>query len=71
MDELKQASQRPASFWQTIQAVLWSFFGVRRQADHAADLAKLNPLHIIVAGLLMAALFVFGLLMIVRWVVAK
>jgi preprotein translocase subunit Sec61beta len=71
MDELKQASERPASFAQTIKAVLWSFFGVRRRADHESDVTKLNPVHVVIAGLIVAALFVVTLLMVVRWVVAK
>jgi Protein of unknown function (DUF2970) len=71
MDELKRAAQRPASFLQTVKAVLWSFFGVRRHADHESDVARLNPVHVIIAGLIAAALFVVTLLMVVRWVVAK
>ncbi len=71
MSELKQATERPASFVQTIKAVLWSFFGVRRRADHESDVTKLNPVHVIIAGLIVAALFVVSLLMVVHWVVAK
>ena len=31
--DLKAAVQRKASFLQTMQAVAWSFFGVRKSAD--------------------------------------
>ena len=56
-----------AGFAATMRAVLWSFFGVRRKSDH--DAARLNPVAVIVAGVVAAALFVFVLLLIVRSVV--
>ena len=61
---------RKASFLHTMRAVLWAFLGVRRGAGYQEDAARLNPVHVIVAGLLAAALFVIGLILIVRWVVA-
>ena len=69
--ELKQAAKRRGSFVQTLRAVGWSFFGVRRRADHEQDLATLNPLHLIVVGIGAAALFVLGLVLLVRWVVGS
>jgi hypothetical protein len=56
--------------WRTMQAVLWSFFGVRKRRDHESDLQSLNPVHVIVAGIIAAAVFVFTLIFIVRLVVA-
>ena len=49
---LKEAATRPASPLQTFRAVAWSFFGIRRSADHAQDMQKLNPVHVIVAGVM-------------------
>ena len=69
MDDLKEATKRRASFAQTMKAVFWSFFGVRKGRDHDRDMAQLNPVHVIIAGLLATALFIFVLLMIVRAVV--
>jgi Protein of unknown function (DUF2970) len=69
VDDLKEAAQRRGSFVQTIKAVAWSFFGVRRGKDHDADMAKLNPVHVIIAGILGAVLFVLTLLIIVSMVV--
>jgi len=66
---LKSAVQRQGSFLQTVQAVAWSFFGVRRRADWEQDLSKLNPVHLILAGLLGAGLFIVGLVLLVRWVI--
>ncbi len=59
------------SFGATVQAVLWSFFGVRKKSAYEADTQRLNPLHVIVAGILAALLFVLGLLMLVKMVVAQ
>lgn len=67
---LKEAVRRKGSFGQTVAAVAWSFFGVRRSADHEQDLSRINPLHVVVAGLIGAALFIGALVLVVRWVVA-
>ncbi len=70
-DDLKKAASRPASPLQTFRAVAWSFFGVRRTSDHAQDMQKLNPVHVIVAGVVSAALFVLALVLLVRWVIGS
>jgi hypothetical protein len=70
-DGLKDAVARRGSFLQTVRAVAWSFFGVRRSADYAQDVQKLNPVHVVIAGVLGAALFVFVLVMLVRWVIGS
>jgi hypothetical protein len=56
-------------FARTMKAVLWSFFGVRTGRDHAADASQLNPLHVIVAALVAAAVFIGVLIAIVHLVV--
>jgi hypothetical protein len=63
--------QRSGSFWQTVRAVGWSFFGVRRSADYEQDVQRLNPVHVIIAGVLGAALFVAALVMLVKWVLSS
>ena len=67
----KHPAARKGSFLQTIQAVGWSFFGVRRSVDHAQDVAKLNPVHVIIAGIIGAGLFVMALVFLVKWVVGS
>lgn len=66
-----QATQRKASLTQTAGAVFWSFFGVRRGRDHAADVAHLNPVHVIIMGVIGAAIFIGILITIVHLVVGK
>jgi len=70
-EDLKQAVARPLSFVQTMQAVAWSFFGVRRGADYEKDVAQLNPVHVIIAGLIGAVLFVLVLVLLVQWVIGS
>ena len=69
--DLKQASQRKLALGATIKAVFWSFLGIRKKRDLEQDVAKLNPLHVIIAGVMGAALFVVILILIVQSVVAK
>jgi len=50
----------------TIGAFGASFFGVRGRAAHASDARRLNPVHVIVAGVVLAIGFVLVLVAIVR-----
>lgn len=68
---LKQAAERPLSFGQTVKAVAWSFVGLRKGAGYQQDVQRLNPVHVIVAGLIGAALFVLSIVVLVRWVVGS
>ncbi len=68
---LKEAAARSASPLQTFRAVAWSFFGIRRSADHAQDVQKLNPVHLVIAAVVSAALFVLALVLLVRWVIGS
>jgi hypothetical protein len=71
MNDLKQASKRKASFLATMKAVLWSFLGIRKKSAYEQDAAQLNPVHVIIAGLIGAAIFIAVLVLIVKQVVAK
>nr|WP_316640696.1 DUF2970 domain-containing protein [uncultured Roseateles sp.] len=69
--DLKEATARRGSFLQTLRAVAWSFFGVRRGAGYEEDVAKLNPVHVVIAGVIGAALFVLVLVLVVQWVIGS
>jgi len=74
MDETSEGADamtapRKAGFLQTMRAVLWSFFGVRKRSGYEQDAQQLNPVHVIIAGLIGAAVFVLALIMVVRFVV--
>ena len=68
---LKDAVSRKGSFLQTMRAVGWSFFGVRKAVDYEKDVSQLNPVHVVIAAVLGAALFIVGLLLLVNWVLAS
>jgi hypothetical protein len=70
-DGLKDAVQRRGSFGQTLRAVGWSFFGVRKSAEHEKDVSQLNPLHVVIAAVIGVALFITVLVLVVRWVLAS
>ena len=61
---------RPRSL-RTLLAVVWSFFGVRKSKDLERDVSELNPLHVVVAGVVVAALFVVALIALVNWVIGS
>jgi DUF2970 family protein len=62
---------RKAGPLQVAKAVFWSFFGIRRRAEHESDIGRLTPAQVIVAGLIGAALFVTTLVLIVRFVISQ
>jgi hypothetical protein len=70
-DGLRQAVGRKGSFLQTMKAVGWSFFGVRRSADYENDVKQLNPLHVVIAAVIGVAIFIAVLLVLVNWVLAS
>ena len=69
--DLRQAAQRKGSFLQTMRAVAWSFFGIRKGSEYEKDVGQLNPVHVVIAGVLGAALFVLALVTLVSWVLSS
>ena len=57
-----------ASFLDTVKTVLWGMIGIRRKADH--ERASINPLHVIVLGVVFVILFILTLRFIVSVVVS-
>jgi len=68
---LKDAARRKGSFLQTMKAVAWSFFGVRKSAEYEKDVSQLNPVHVVIAGIIGAVLFIVVLVLLVKWVLAS
>jgi hypothetical protein len=65
------AEPRKATPLQVIKAVMWSFLGIRRRSEHEADAVRLKPSQVIVAGIVLAILFVITLVAIVRIVIGS
>jgi hypothetical protein len=55
------------SFMATMVAIAWSFIGLRRSRDFDVDAAGgMNPLYVILGGLLATALFIGVLIFFVK-----
>ena len=63
--------KKQSSFLQSMKAVMWGFLGVRKHSGLHDDAASLSFLHIILAGILGAVVFMAVLLLIVRMVVSS
>jgi uncharacterized membrane protein len=59
------------NFLRTVIAVLWSFIGIRKNSGFQEDIANIKPLHILAVGVVMALMFVIGLIVVVNLVVAS
>jgi hypothetical protein len=49
-----------------VSAVLSAFIGIRKSSARDRDMASVRPVHIIVAGVIAAAIFVLTLITLVR-----
>ncbi|AWW45074.1 DUF2970 domain-containing protein [Polynucleobacter paneuropaeus] len=61
---------KKSSFLKSMKAVLWAFLGVRKKAGLQDDVASLSFVHIIIAGVFGALVFMAILLLIVKAVVS-
>ena len=62
--------KKNSSFWQSMKAVMWAFLGVRKKSGLQEDVASLSFVHIIIAGVVGALIFMAVLLLIVKAVVS-
>lgn len=63
--------KRKGSVFRTVKAVMWSFAGLRARGDYEKDVEQLNPVHVVIAGLIGVFVFVGGLILLATWVVGK
>ena len=65
----READSRPsASFLQVMSAVFWSFFGVRKRSAGERDAVTIKLHHVIIAGLIGAAMLVAAVATLVHFV---
>ena len=69
--DLRSAVSRKGSFLQTMRAVAWSFFGVRKSVDYEKDVSQLNPVHVVIAGVVGALVLIAVLATVVNWVLSS
>ena len=67
--ETPPPAPRNATFLQVVGAVFWSFFGVRKGSAMSRDTVTIKPQHVIIVGVLLAAVLVLVLLGIVRIII--
>jgi hypothetical protein len=63
--------KKKSSFMQSMKAVMWVFLGVRKKSGLQEDVASLSFVHIIIAGVVGALIFMATLLLIVKLVVSQ
>lgn len=71
MSEARGPQQTPVSFWRSVKLVAWSFLGIRSKSGYQQDLEKVNPVHVMVVGLVGVLILVVALIGLVNWVVSK
>lgn len=65
---VSQVEKKPSLF-HSVKLVAWSFIGIRSNKGYRDDLAKVNPLHVVLVGIVGALLLVVGLISLAKWVV--
>lgn len=68
MSEQPPGAPQKRSWLRAIQAVAWGLLGVRKGSEFERDFARVNPLHVIVVGLVAVFALVVGLIVLVKWV---
>jgi diacylglycerol kinase len=59
------------SFFRAFKTIAWAFLGIRKNKDRERDFESLNIVHIAVAGLISAAVFIGLLMAIIHWIVTS
>lgn len=65
------AVEKQSSFMHSIKLVAWSFVGIRSKKGYQDDLSRVNPLHVVLVGIVSVLIIVVGLIGLVNWVVTK
>jgi len=69
-DTTPQGDASNYTLLQTMKAVAWGMLGIRKSKGHSEDFSRLNPLHLIVMGLVATLVFVVTLVAAARWFIA-
>lgn len=59
------------SLLRSMRTVAWSFIGIRSHAGLQEDMVKVNPLHVLLAGVMLVLVLVVSLIGLATWVVGK
>jgi hypothetical protein len=70
-DAPQDGEGKSGSLLRSVKLVAWSMLGIRSRKGYQEDLAKVNPVHVLLVGLVSVLLLVVALIGLVNWVVAK
>ncbi len=63
-----EEQRKRGSALQAVAAVLSAFIGIRKSSARDRDLATVKPLHVVIAGVIAAAIFVIAIVTVVRMI---
>lgn len=66
-NEARAEAKPNRGFWRLMRVVAWGFFGVRKASSHQSDLARISPLHIVLAGLIGFVVLIAVLVAAAHW----
>ena len=69
--EVLEKPTKKNNFLRTVIAVLWSLIGIRKSSGFQEDTANIKPLQLLAVGVVMALMFVIGLIVVVNLVVTS
>lgn len=69
-DAPKATQGKKRGFGETVKAILWSFIGLRRKSDYEHDAEHMNPVYVVLAGVLATLCFIGLLILVVKFAVA-
>ena len=61
--------EHKGSLLRSMRAVAWSFIGLRKGAEYQRDQERIQPLHVVLVGLVAIFALVLLLIGLVNWVV--
>jgi Protein of unknown function (DUF2970) len=61
--------RKRATLFRVAGAVFWSFFGVRKGRHMLQDTTTINPIHVVIVGVVFGLLFVLALLALVQVII--
>jgi hypothetical protein len=71
MDQAETNTQKNASIFQIVKAVMWSMLGVRQQKGYEDDTAKITLKQAVIAGLIGGFIFVVSMLTFVQFIIGQ
>lgn len=68
--ETTAAESEPLTFWEMLSSTLWAFVGVQSRRNRTRDFSRGKAIHFIYFGIGFTVLFVVGMFLLVRFVLA-